>query len=177
MVRKAGGAQSSRPSCSRLSTAANRFHPCRYRVSGRARRIDRQSLRTQAAWLGYYWSPTALLGKYEMVRLDPACRMTPRNGSAASPSRTARTRNRTLGRRIASSPGLQEVRRPGRPRSHELPQHARLDERHGQRSDGLDDGQSGEGEDGAKHFLKTNEAIWTKWVSPDAGKKIKAALQ
>ena len=33
------------------------------------------------------------------------------------------------------------------------------------------------GEDGSKHFLKTNEAIWTTWVSPDAEKKIKAALQ
>ncbi|MGG2476329.1 glycine betaine ABC transporter substrate-binding protein, partial [Rhizobium sp. BR5] len=21
-------------------------------------------------WLGYYWSPTAILGKYDMVKLD-----------------------------------------------------------------------------------------------------------
>ena len=32
------------------------------------------------------------------------------------------------------------------------------------------------GEDGAKHFFKTNEALWTKWVSPDIAKKVKAAL-
>ena len=28
----------------------------------------------------------------------------------------------------------------------------------------------------AEHFLKTEEAVWTKWVSSDAAKKIKAAL-
>ena len=32
------------------------------------------------------------------------------------------------------------------------------------------------GEDGAKHFLKENEAIWAKWVSPAAAQKVKAAL-
>jgi glycine betaine/proline transport system substrate-binding protein len=32
------------------------------------------------------------------------------------------------------------------------------------------------GEDGAKYFLKNNEALWTKWVSPDAAAKVKAAL-
>ncbi|MEF0943855.1 glycine betaine ABC transporter substrate-binding protein, partial [Rhizobium sp. BR 362] len=32
------------------------------------------------------------------------------------------------------------------------------------------------GEDGAKHFLKENKDIWTKWVSPEAAKKIEASL-
>jgi glycine betaine/proline transport system substrate-binding protein len=32
------------------------------------------------------------------------------------------------------------------------------------------------GDDGAKHFLKTHPELWTKWVSDDAAKKIKAAL-
>ena len=32
------------------------------------------------------------------------------------------------------------------------------------------------GEDGAKHFLKENEALWTGWVSPDVAQKVKAAL-
>ncbi|MBB5574391.1 ABC-type proline/glycine betaine transport system substrate-binding protein [Rhizobium paranaense] len=32
------------------------------------------------------------------------------------------------------------------------------------------------GVDGAKHFLKENGDVWTKWVSPDAAKKIKASL-
>ena len=33
------------------------------------------------------------------------------------------------------------------------------------------------GEDGAKYYLKNNEAVWTKWVSPEAAEKIKAAIQ
>ena len=32
------------------------------------------------------------------------------------------------------------------------------------------------GQDGAKHFLKTNEELWTKWVTPDAACKIKNSL-
>ena len=32
------------------------------------------------------------------------------------------------------------------------------------------------GEAGAKYFLKNNEALWTKWVSPDAAQKVKAGL-
>lgn len=32
------------------------------------------------------------------------------------------------------------------------------------------------GEDGAKHFLQENEALWTPWVSPEAAEKIKASL-
>ena len=32
------------------------------------------------------------------------------------------------------------------------------------------------GEDGAIHFLKTNESVWTNWVSADVAKKVKAAL-
>ena len=32
------------------------------------------------------------------------------------------------------------------------------------------------GEDGAKHFLKENKDVWTKWVSPEAAKKIEGAL-
>jgi len=32
------------------------------------------------------------------------------------------------------------------------------------------------GDDGAKHFLEENEALWTTWVSPEVAEKIKAAL-
>lgn len=32
------------------------------------------------------------------------------------------------------------------------------------------------GEDGAKHFLKTQEDVWTKWVSPEAAEKVKKSL-
>jgi len=32
------------------------------------------------------------------------------------------------------------------------------------------------GEEGAKYFLKNNEALWTTWVSPEVAAKIKASL-
>ena len=32
------------------------------------------------------------------------------------------------------------------------------------------------GENGAKYFLKNNEPLWVKWVSPEVAQKVKAAL-
>jgi glycine betaine/proline transport system substrate-binding protein len=32
------------------------------------------------------------------------------------------------------------------------------------------------GEDGARHFLSENQALWIDWVSPEVAEKIKAAL-
>ena len=32
------------------------------------------------------------------------------------------------------------------------------------------------GEEGAKQFLKEQPDVWTKWVSPEAAEKVKAAL-
>ena len=32
------------------------------------------------------------------------------------------------------------------------------------------------GEDGARQFLKENEALWMEWVSPEVAEKVKAAL-
>jgi glycine betaine/proline transport system substrate-binding protein len=32
------------------------------------------------------------------------------------------------------------------------------------------------GEDGAKYFLKNNEDVWTKWVTPEVAEKVKASL-
>jgi glycine betaine/proline transport system substrate-binding protein len=41
-----------------------------HRLGRRPGRLDRQGLRTPEGWLGYYWAPTSILGKYDMVKLD-----------------------------------------------------------------------------------------------------------
>ena len=38
------------------------------------------------------------------------------------------------------------------------------------------DDNKADAEDTAVHFLKTNEDIWTKWVSPEIAAKVKASL-
>ena len=38
------------------------------------------------------------------------------------------------------------------------------------------DANQASGEDGAIEFLLNEEAVWSKWVTPDAAKRIKKAL-
>ena len=40
----------------------------------------------------------------------------------------------------------------------------------------LPDDNKADAEDTAVHFLKANEDIWTKWVSPEIAAKVKATL-
>ena len=97
-------------------------------------------------WVGYYWSPTSLLGKYKMVRLGfgvpstDAAEWKRCNTVAVLPGSQAEC--------LAAGPRRdlddEEVRGSRRP-SAGLPQDPRLVERHGAEGHGLDDGQSGDG--------------------------------
>jgi glycine betaine/proline transport system substrate-binding protein len=127
-------------------------------------------------WMGYYWAPTSLLGKYEMVKL----------GFGAPFDEAEWKRCNT----VATCPD---------PKPNEWPKDhvqtlvtADFAKRAGPAMDYLKarswhnatvnkllawmtDNQA-TGEDGAKHFLKTNEDVWTKWVSPEVAEKVKASL-
>jgi glycine betaine/proline transport system substrate-binding protein len=128
-------------------------------------------------WVGYYWSPTSLLGKYKMVRLG-----------FGMPSTDAAEWKRC--NTVASCPDPKPNVWP--------PDHVvtlmtkKFADRAGPAFDYLKtrgwsndtvqkvmawmtDNQA-TGEDGAKYFLKNYEPVWTKWVSPDTAAKIKAAL-
>ena len=128
-------------------------------------------------WVGYYWSPTALLGRYEMVKL----------GHGVPLDKDEWLRCNT----VADCPD---------PKKNDWPVDtvqtvvtAKFAERAGddvmaylnKRSwtnatvnalmAWMTDNQA-TGEDGAKHFLQNNEELWKEWVSPEAAEKIKAAL-
>ncbi|WP_237154781.1 ABC transporter substrate-binding protein [Oryzibacter oryziterrae] len=128
-------------------------------------------------WVGYYWAPTALLGKYEMVKLG--------HGVPADAAEWKRCNT------VADCP---DPKKNDWPMDHvsTLVTKGFADKAGpdvmaylGKRSWGNDtvnklmawmtDNQA-TGEDGAKHFLKENADIWTKWVSPEAAEKIKASL-
>lgn len=128
-------------------------------------------------WVGYYWSPTALLGKYPMVKLDPglphdAAEWKRCNTVASCPDpkpnawstdRVFTLVSKTFSGRV--DPSVMEY----------------LNTRSWSNSTAnalmawMTNNQAS-GEEGAKHFFKENPDIWTKWVSADAAKKIKAAL-
>ncbi|MFS8053237.1 ABC transporter substrate-binding protein [Rhizobium sp. BR 317] len=128
-------------------------------------------------FLAYYWSPTSLLGKYEMVKLahgvpfDAAewkrCNTV---ADCANPKENDWPIDHivTLVAKPFSDRAGPEVMDYLKKRSWSNDTVNKL-------MAWMTDNQA-TGVDGAKHFLKENEDVWTKWVSPEAAKKIKASL-
>ena len=131
----------------------------------------------EQGWVGYYWAPTALLGRYEMVKLD-----------AGAPHDEAEWQRCNV---VADCPD---------PKKNEWPTdtvYTLLTSSFAERADDavleyfnkrawsndtvnrlmawMTDNQA-TGDDGAKYFLQNNEDLWSQWVSPEAVEKIKAAL-
>ncbi len=128
-------------------------------------------------WLGFYWAPTALLGKYEMVLLGfgvPYDEKTwskcvtvadcPDPKPSAWPTDHVYTLVSTHFAKEAD-PKVMEY----------LNKRSWSNDTVGKLMAWMTDNQAS-GEEGAKHFLQENPDIWTKWVSPEAAEKIKAAL-
>ena len=127
-------------------------------------------------WLGYYWAPTAILGKYEMVKLDAGvahdaeswikcntsadCANPPKNDWAKADVMTVVTdRFKKAG---GDAFNYLNTRNWGNDTVNEL-------------LAWMQDNQA-TGEDGAHHFLKNYPQIWGEWVTPEVAERIKAAL-
>lgn len=126
-------------------------------------------------WLGFYWEPTSLLGKYKMVKLAAAphdetewkrcitvadC---PNPKPTYWPSEYAKTLvTANFAKRAGPVMDYLKARKISNADINSIMSWAT-------------DNQAS-GEDGAKHFLKTRADVWTKWVTPAAAQKIKASL-
>lgn len=127
-------------------------------------------------WVGYYWAPTSLLGKYEMVKLG--------FGTEYDSAEWKRCTS------VADCPDpkpnawqVDDVQtlvsksfadRAG-PAMDYLNKRAWTNATVNKLIAWMTDNQA-TGEDGAKQFLKENEALWKGWVSPEVAEKVKAAL-
>ncbi len=128
------------------------------------------------AWFGYYWAPTAVLGKYKMVKVDfgtgydekhfadcisqADCENSKVSMYPPSPVKTVTTEAFVtkaptvftyLGKRSFKNAKMNTLL-------------AWMEEN------------QAEGDAAAEYFLKNNEAIWTTWVPADAAGKVKKAL-
>ena len=125
----------------------------------------------------YYWAPTSLLGKYEMVKLEPGtshdaaewkrCNTV---ADCADPKPNAWPVDKVVtlvAKASADKIGPDAMAYLGK-RSWDNATVNKL-------MAWMTDNQA-TGEDGAKHFLKENADMWTKWVSPEVAEKVKAAL-
>ena len=131
-------------------------------------------------WFGYYWSPTSIIGKYNMQAVDfgvpfagsenwDGCIVKPEQ-ECDNPKPSAWTKSevntvvtdnfkKTAGK--AAMKYLKKRTYPGEVMNAMLVYMA--------------DNQA-DGADTAIEFLKTQEAIWTKWVPSSVAKKVKAGL-
>jgi glycine betaine/proline transport system substrate-binding protein len=127
-------------------------------------------------WVGYYWEPTAILGKYAMVKLgygapyDAAewkrCN-TVADCADPKPNEWPKDHVETLvTTKFAERAGLAMEYFKKRSWSNATV-NALLA--------WMMDNQA-TGEEGAKYFLKHHPEIWTKWVSPEVAEKVKNAV-
>ncbi|MBN2658480.1 MAG: ABC transporter substrate-binding protein [Spirochaetales bacterium] len=105
------------------------------------------------AWCGYYWAPTAVLGKLDMVRLE---------GSEYAPADVNILVNSSM---LEKAPDVVEIlKRYSTTVDDNNEFLAKMDEK-GWTTD-----------ETARWFLKNKEEVWTKWVSAEVAEKVKSAL-
>ncbi|GGE10129.1 ABC transporter substrate-binding protein [Aureimonas endophytica] len=127
-------------------------------------------------WMGYYWAPTALLGKYEMVKLGfgadydaAAWKSCNTVADCPDPKKNAWPKDK-----VETLVTAKFAERAG-PAMDYLKKRNWSNDTVNKLLSYMTDNQA-TGEDGAKYFLKNNEDVWTKWVSPEVATKVKAAL-
>lgn len=130
----------------------------------------------EEGWLGYYWAPTSILGKYEMFKLDEGvphdeeewktctgtldCADPKPNAWVKSDVFTVVTKEFAENAGVAM--GYIEKRQWDNATVGAL-------------MAWMSDNQA-TGEEGAEYFLKNSPDVWTSWVSSDAADKIKSHI-
>lgn len=128
-------------------------------------------------WVGYYWAPTALLGKYEMVKLDHGVELDKdewksctSNAECAEPKKNDWPKDKV--QTLIAKPFADKA--PAEVMDY-LNKRAWTNATVNGVMAWMNDNQA-IGEDGAKHFLENNEDLWMQWVSPEVAEKVKASL-
>ncbi|MFQ5625863.1 MAG: ABC transporter substrate-binding protein, partial [Methyloligellaceae bacterium] len=127
-------------------------------------------------WFGYYWAPTAILGKYEMVKLDMGVDHDPDEwnrctgqDNCVDPKKNNWTKSVVM--TVTSSRFTKLAPEATKYLSKRSWSNSVVNTMLAY----MDETQAG-GEEGAEKFLKDYENVWTKWVPADIAKKVKAAL-
>lgn len=128
-------------------------------------------------WVGYYWSPTALLGRYDMVKLDHGVPLDidewtncTSNADCADPQP-----NDWPSDTVQTLVTADFAERAGDDVMAYLNTRAWTNATVNALMAWMSDNQA-TGDDGARYFLENNEEIWTEWVSPEAAERIRSAL-
>ncbi|WP_026958773.1 ABC transporter substrate-binding protein [Aliagarivorans taiwanensis] len=130
----------------------------------------------QEPWLGYYWAPTAILGKYDMVKVDfqhefdeqhwygciiqDDCELPKVSPFPASPVRTVVTAN--FDQRYPKLMEYLNIRGIGNGDMNKLL--------------AWKDAEQADTEETMYHFLEQYSHIWKPWLSEERARKVEAAL-
>jgi glycine betaine/proline transport system substrate-binding protein len=128
-------------------------------------------------WMGYYWAPTAILGKYEMVKLDygvpyDAAEWKRCNTVADCPDPKPNEWPKDHVETLVTT-GFAE--RAG-PAMDYFSKRSWSNDTVNKLLSWMTDNQA-TGEEGAKYFLKNNPDIWASWVPADVAEKVKKAIE
>lgn len=130
----------------------------------------------QQGWLGYYWAPTSILGKYEMVKLDAGV---PHDKDAFEACNSKADCDQPVKTDWARAEVFTVVtdrfQKAGGPAVDYLNQRGWSNETVNALLAWMSENQA-TGADGAAHFLKTQPEVWSAWVTPEVAEKVKAAL-
>lgn len=127
-------------------------------------------------WLGYYWAPTAILGKYKMVKLDAGV---PHDKVAFESCNTKAECDKPVKTDWAKSEVFtvmtDRFKKTAGPANDYLAKRGWSNVTVNQLLSWMSDNQAS-GEAGARHFLKTQPKVWQAWVSPEVAQKVSKGL-
>lgn len=128
------------------------------------------------AWLGYYWAPTAILGKYDMFRLDEGVPHDPKEWAdcTVKPDCPNPKPNAWVPA-VVYTVVSDRFYKIGSPAMDYLAKRQWGNATVNRLLAWMQKNQA-TGEEGARHFLKTQPDVWSAWVSPEVAKKVRDAL-
>jgi len=127
-------------------------------------------------WFGYYWAPTPLLGRFEMVKVDFGTGIDFEHYQDCISQKECENPKPTM---YPQSP-VQTVVAAGFAKR--VPDAFAYLQRRSFTNAFMNgflawmDKSQADGETAAVHFLQTEEEVWTKWVSTDVAAKLRAAI-
>ena len=128
------------------------------------------------AWFGYYWAPTAILGKYQMVKVDFGSGVNEAHFKACISQADCADPKPTM---YPPSPVHTVTTEGFASKSPEgyayLGKRAFTNANMNKLLVWIEANQA-DGETAAAYFLKNHEAMWTPWVSTDVAAKVKKAV-
>ncbi|MGI9280473.1 MAG: ABC transporter substrate-binding protein [Endozoicomonas sp.] len=128
------------------------------------------------AWFGYYWAPTAILGKYEMVKVDFGSGIDKKEFTSCTSQADCESPTVTMYPPSAVHSVTTESFASQSPEAFEyIGKRAYTNADMNKLLAWMEDNQA-DGEIAMEHFMKNYPQIWQSWVSEPVAKKVKKAL-